>query len=96
MLSDLSKEMSRSFGVLNTAETVALRASVLLDSAGIVRHSSCNDLGIGRSVDEALRVLKAVKFVDESGGLAVCPANWTPGQQVINPQKSSEYFQKQK
>lgn len=88
--------MSRAFRVLNSNETVALRATILLDRSGIVRHTSCNDLGIGRSVDEALRILRAVKFVDENGGQAVCPANWTPGQKAINPARSGEYFSSQK
>ena len=40
-----------------------------------------NDLPVGRSVDEALRLLDAFKFTDEYG--EVCPANWNPGQEAI-------------
>jgi alkyl hydroperoxide reductase subunit AhpC len=87
--------MSRSFGVLNALETVALRATFLIDRTGVIRHASCNDLGIGRSVEETLRILRAVRVVDESGGEAVCPVDWVPGGKVINPRKSQEFFSKQ-
>ena len=88
--------MSRAFGVLNVNGSVALRASVLVDPKGVVRHASCNDLGIGRSVDEALRILQAVKFVDANGGKAVCPVNWKPGSATIDPSNSSKYFSQSK
>ena len=87
LLSDLSKEMSRSFGVLNAPGTVALRATLLIDPTGTVRHSSVNDLGVGRSVEEALRVVRAVRRVDEAGGEEVCPVDWVPGQPTIKPGK---------
>ena len=69
---------------------VALRAQVLIDPKGVVRHHSVNDLGIGRSVDESLRLLQASKWVDERG--EVCPVDWKRGQAAIDPSKSSEYF----
>ena len=90
LISDLSKEISRSYGVLNSAGTVALRGLVLLDPTGTIRHHSVNDLGIGRSVDESLRLVQAVKWVDEVG--EVCPANWKKGEKAINSTKASEYF----
>lgn len=93
LLSDLSKEISRSYGVLSEASTVALRAQVLIDKKGIVRQYSVNDLGIGRSVDESLRLVQAVKFVDESSG-QVCPINWKPGNQTIDTKAPEKYFKK--
>lgn len=92
LISDLSKEISRSFGVLAANGNVALRAQVLLDPTGIIRHHSVNDLGIGRSVDESLRLVQAVKFVDDNGGREVCPVNWKKGGASINPAKSEDYF----
>lgn len=92
MISDLSKEISRSFGVLSANGNVALRAQVLIDPRGTIRHHSVNDLGIGRSVDESLRLVQAVKWVDEVG--EVCPVNWKKGQQGLDTSKASEYFKK--
>jgi peroxiredoxin 2/4 len=92
LISDLSKEISRSFGVLSANGNVALRAQVLIDRTGTIRHHSVNDLGIGRSVDESLRLVQATKWVDENG--EVCPVNWKKGKAAINPTNSSEYFNK--
>ena len=46
-----------------------------------MRHEVVNDLGIGRNVDEALRVLDALQFTERHG--EVCPANWTPGEAAL-------------
>ncbi len=61
---------------------------------GILRQMSVNDLPVGRSVDETLRLVRAFQFVEEHG--EVCPAGWTPGAPTIkpNPQESKEYFEK--
>ncbi|KAK4539012.1 hypothetical protein RGQ29_032062 [Quercus rubra] len=61
-------------------------------SKGIVRHITINDLPVGRSVDEVLRLLNAFQFVEKHG--EVCPANWEPNKPTINTKKASEYFEK--
>ena len=93
LVSDLNKSISREYGVLLEGG-VALRGLFLIDREGIVRHITINDLPIGRSVDEALRVLDALQFYEKHG--EVCPANWKPGGDTIkpNPQGSKEYFSK--
>ncbi|RWS23630.1 thioredoxin-dependent peroxide reductase-like protein [Leptotrombidium deliense] len=91
ILSDLSKKMSKEYGVLLDAG-IALRGLFLIDPNGVLRHSTINDLPVGRSVDEALRVVKAFQFVEKHG--EVCPANWKPGEPTINPKKADEYFEK--
>lgn len=91
LLSDLDKNISRSYGILMD-EKVSLRALFIIDPNGTVRHSTINDLGIGRSVDETLRLVKAIQFNDKHG--EVCPANWQPGRSSINTNKPSEYFSK--
>lgn len=93
LISDLSKEISKSYGVLSLSNTVALRAQILIDPTGRVRHQSVNDLSIGRSVDESLRLVQAVKFADENG--QVCPVNWKRGERAIDVKKSGEYFKNQ-
>ena len=80
LVSDLSKEIARSYGVLLDDE-VALRGLFLIDREGIVRHALVNDLPIGRSVTEALRVLDAMRFHELRGD--VCPANWSEGDEGI-------------
>lgn len=82
LVSDLSREIARSYGVLFD-ERVALRGLFLLDREGIVRHAVVNDQPLGRSVDEALRMLDALRFHDEHG--EVCPANWKKGKEGMKP-----------
>jgi len=82
LVADLNKQISRDFGVLLDAG-IALRGLFLIDKAGIVRHALINDLPIGRSVDEAIRVLDALQFHEENGD--VCPANWHQGEEAMKP-----------
>ncbi len=64
-------------------ELIAYRGLFLIDLEGVVRHQLVNDLPLGRSVDEALRTLDALQFVEEHG--EVCPADWTPGKDSLKP-----------
>ncbi len=82
LVADLSKAVSRAYGVLLNEE-VALRGLFLIDKEGIVRHALVNDLPLGRSVEEALRVLEALQFHEQHG--EVCPANWREGQPAMKP-----------
>jgi peroxiredoxin 2/4 len=82
LVSDLTKQISRDYGVLLDGG-VALRGLFLIDKAGVVRHALINDLPIGRSVDEAVRVLDALQFHEEHGD--VCPANWHQGEEAMKP-----------
>jgi peroxiredoxin (alkyl hydroperoxide reductase subunit C) len=82
LISDVNKQMSRDYGVLS-AEGVALRGLFLIDPDGVVQHATINNLSVGRSVDETLRVLQAFQHVREHGD--VCPANWEPGRRTIEP-----------
>jgi peroxiredoxin (alkyl hydroperoxide reductase subunit C) len=82
LVSDLKKEIARAYGVLHD-DAVALRGLFLIDREGIVRHQLVNDLPLGRSVDEALRVLDALQFFEAYGD--VCPADWHPGQEAMKP-----------
>ena len=82
MVADLSKSISRAYGVL-VDEEVALRGLFLIDKEGIVRHELVNDLPLGRNVDEALRMLDALQFNEKHGD--VCPANWHPGEEAMTP-----------
>jgi peroxiredoxin (alkyl hydroperoxide reductase subunit C) len=64
----------------------------LIDKGGIVRHQLVNDLPIGRSVDEALRIVKALQYFEAHG--EVCPADWKEGARTIkpNPTESKKFF----
>ena len=94
ILADLNKSIARDYGVLLEDVGIALRGLFIIDPASNVRHITINDLPIGRSVDEALRVLKAIQFVETHG--EVCPANWQPGDATIKPgvEESKEFFDK--
>ena len=83
LVSDINKTIANDYHVLNEEEGIAFRGLFLMDKQGIVRHQLVNDLPLGRSVDEALRLLKALIFVEEHG--EVCPANWNQGEKTMKP-----------
>lgn len=82
LIADVTKNIARDYGVLFD-ESVALRGLFLIDKAGVVRHSTINDLPLGRNVDEALRVIDALQYTEEHG--EVCPANWKKGEEAMKP-----------
>ncbi len=82
LVADLDKKISRQYGVLLDMG-VALRGTFLIDKEGIIRHAVINDLPLGRSIDEALRMVDALKFHEEHGD--VCPANWHEGEDAMTP-----------
>lgn len=82
MVADLTKSIARSYDVLLSDE-VAFRGTFMIDKKGIVRHQVINDLPLGRNVDEAIRMLDALNFVEEHG--EVCPANWKRGEDGMKP-----------
>lgn len=77
LASDITKEVSREYGVLIEEEGIALRGLFIIDPEGKVRYSVVHDLNVGRSVDETLRVLQAL----QSGGL--CAIDWKPGEKTL-------------
>ena len=91
LVSDLDKCIARKYGVL-VNNAVALRGLFIIDPNGIVRQATINDLPIGRSVQEAKRLLQAIQFVEKNG--EVCPANWNPGDKTMkpDPEGSKAYF----
>ncbi len=82
IISDITKSISKDYGVLFN-DAVALRGLFLIDKEGIVRHEVVNDLPIGRSVAEALRVLEALQHYEKHG--EVCPADWHEGEEALKP-----------
>jgi alkyl hydroperoxide reductase subunit AhpC len=92
LVADLNKEIARSYGVLLPGG-IALRGLFLIDRGGTLRHMVVNDLPLGRSVDEALRMAEALQYVEQHG--EVCPANWKEGARTIKPtvNDSKSFFQ---
>ncbi|HNW50726.1 MAG TPA: peroxiredoxin [Prolixibacteraceae bacterium] len=91
LVADFSKTISMNYGVLAgeydyneegeavfNGAPVAYRGLFLIDKEGVVRHAVINDLPLGRNVDEALRMVDALKHFEEFG--EVCPANWKEGE----------------
>jgi len=85
LAADVTKEVARKFGVLKEDAGVALRGVFIIGPEGNIRYQLVHDLGIGRNVQEILRVLQAIQYVDKAAGKEVCPANWTPGAETIQP-----------
>lgn len=92
LLADKSMKIARDYGVLQEESGVPFRGLFIIDGKGNLRQVTVNDLPVGRSVDETLRLVEAFQFTDEHG--EVCPANWKPGSKtmVADPNKSKEYF----
>lgn len=92
LISDLNKTIARDYDVLMTQEGIAYRGLFLIDREGVVRHQIVNDLPLGRSVSEALRMLDALIYFEKHG--EVCPANWQQGQRSFKPNHDAlkEYF----
>eukprot|EP00708_Paratrimastix_pyriformis_P004923 GAFH01003872.1.p2 GENE.GAFH01003872.1~~GAFH01003872.1.p2 ORF type:complete len:196 (+),score=37.19 GAFH01003872.1:121-708(+) len=83
VIADPSHRISRDFGVLVEEEGCDLRGLFLWNQSGVLKHITINDMPVGRSVDEALRVLQAFQWVEAHG--TVCPANWHPGAKTMVP-----------
>ena len=107
IVSDLSKTISSNFEVLAgewaynedsslefEGQPKAYRGLFLIDKQGIVRHQVVNDFPLGRSVEEALRMVDALQFFEENG--EVCPADWHKGDEGMkeSAQGVAEYLSK--
>ena len=100
LVSDLSKTIAENFDVLAgeyeynedgemefDGQPQTYRGLFLIDKQGVVRHQVVNDMPLGRSIDEALRMVDALQFFEENG--EVCPANWHPGGDTIAEDSAS-------
>uniref|UniRef100_A0A7N5KQ94 Peroxiredoxin-1 n=1 Tax=Ailuropoda melanoleuca TaxID=9646 RepID=A0A7N5KQ94_AILME len=96
LISDTNRVIAKEYGVLKEDEGISYRGLFIIDNKGILRQITINDLPVGRSVDETLRLVQAFQFTDKHG--EVCPAGWQPGSDTIKPdvKQSKEYFSKQK
>ncbi|PLX20143.1 MAG: alkyl hydroperoxide reductase [Marinilabiliales bacterium] len=96
LVADLSKTISENYDVLaghydysENGESIfhgvpqSYRGLFLIDKEGTVRHQVVNDMPLGRSVDEALRMIDALQYFEENG--EVCPANWKKGDKALKP-----------
>jgi peroxiredoxin (alkyl hydroperoxide reductase subunit C) len=81
LVADIKHEISRAYGVEHPEVGVSLRGAFIIDKVGVVRSMVVNDLGIGRNVDELLRIIDALEFSDKHGD--VCPAGWRKGDQAM-------------
>ncbi|MHC3437834.1 redoxin domain-containing protein [Natrialbaceae archaeon A-gly3] len=100
IVADTNKTIADDYGVLAgeygledgelsaEGELVARRGLFLIDRDGVVQHSTVNNMPLGRNVREVLRVVDALKQVEESDG-AACPAGWMPGQETIETNRES-------
>jgi peroxiredoxin (alkyl hydroperoxide reductase subunit C) len=93
LVSDIKKEISADYNVLDPEAGIALRGLFIIDKEGIIQHATINNLAFGRNVDETLRTLQAIQYV-QSHPDEVCPAGWKPGEKTMTPDpvKSKEYF----
>jgi peroxiredoxin (alkyl hydroperoxide reductase subunit C) len=93
LVADITKTISTEYNVLVPEEGIALRGLFIIDKDGIIQHATINNLAFGRSVDETLRTLQALQYV-QSHPDEVCPAGWKPGEKTMSPDpvKSKDYF----
>lgn len=92
IVSDLTKTISQDYDVLVEGAGKAYRGLFLIDKNFVVRHQVVNDLPLGRSVEETLRMVDALQFNDKHG--EVCPADWHQGDKTMKETQESlvEYF----
>ncbi|MEC8390979.1 MAG: peroxiredoxin [Planctomycetota bacterium] len=92
LVADLNKDIARDYDVLLPGG-IALRGLFLIDKDGVVHHQVVNDLPLGRSVDETLRMVQALQYFETNG--EVCPADWKEGARTIkaDPENSKEFFE---
>lgn len=95
ILADITKSIARNYGVL-LDESVALRGTFVIDDQNVIQHCSINNLGVGRNVEEVLRLVEGYQYVAKNG--EVCPAGWNKGSATMkpDPKGSQEYFSKLK
>lgn len=99
LLSDVSHDISKAYGVLCDSgkdKGLAFRGTFIIDSNGILRHMSINDLNVGRSIPEVVRLVQAFQFSEKHGD--VCPAKWKPGGKTMkpdDPDKLNNYWQEE-
>ena len=97
LLSDISHEISKDYGVYVDSgkdKGVALRGTFIIDGNGFLKHSSVNDLSVGRNVDETLRLVQAFQYTEKYG--EVCPSKWKPGDRTMkpdDPEKLNKYWE---
>lgn len=93
LISDIKKEISLAYNVLEPEAGIALPGLFIIDKEGVIQHSTVNNLSFGRNVDEVLRTLQAIQYVQTHPD-EVCPAGWQPGEKTIvpDPIKSKVYF----
>ncbi|XP_075573209.1 peroxiredoxin-4 [Pelecanus crispus] len=94
LLSDLTHQISKDYGVYLEDQGHTLRGLFIIDDKRILRQITMNDLPVGRSVDETLRLVQAFQYTDKHG--EVCPAGWKPGSETIIPDPAGKlkYFDK--
>ena len=79
LASDITKRVSRDYGVLVEEKGISLRGTFIIDDCGVLRYALVHDNNIGRNTGEVLRALQAL----QTGGL--CPVNWKPGEKMLSP-----------
>ncbi len=82
MVSDLKKQISTTYGVLNDSG-ISMRGTFVIDENFTLRNMVVNDLPLGRDVEETLRIIDAIDFHRENGD--VCPAGWHKGKESMTP-----------
>lgn len=92
ILADYNKEVAKAYDVLVEGLGAAYRGLFLIDKQGKVRHQVVNDLPLGRSVEEALRMVDALQFNEQHG--EVCPADWKAGKKAMKANRAGveNYF----
>jgi alkyl hydroperoxide reductase subunit AhpC len=94
LLADVTKKIASDFGVLMEGAGIALRGLFIIDDKEVIQHSTINNLSVGRSVDETLRLVEAYQYTAKHG--EVCPAGWTKGKDTMkpDPKGSQAWFNK--
>ena len=94
LISDLTKTITKDYKLL-TDDGIAFPGLFIIDKEGVIQYYSVNNLLCGRNINEILRILQSVQYVNQNPGQA-CPVDWNYGDKILysHPLKSRLYFKK--
>jgi peroxiredoxin (alkyl hydroperoxide reductase subunit C) len=89
IIADLSMQVAKAYGMIQpgASDTSAVRATFVIDPNGVLRAMLYYPMSNGRSIDEILRLVKAMQTSDAHK--VATPENWQPGDKVIVPPPGS-------
>ena len=78
LVGDITKQISRDYGVLLADKGIATRGTFIIDPEGVIQYMGIHNLNVGRDCNEILRVVQALKTGE------LCGAGWRQGDKHVD------------